>query len=71
MPLHHVVCESGEKPHFMFFSTTAMAKYMYVTEEGISTEVTVIGNEGVVGILFFLSNGGMINQAIVQVAAEG
>ncbi|HYN54996.1 MAG TPA: Crp/Fnr family transcriptional regulator [Methylotenera sp.] len=71
MPLNHVLCESGEKPTYMFFPTTAIVSLMYVTEEGTSSEVTVVGNDGAVGISLFLSNSPMINQAVVQTAGEG
>ncbi|MEO6118009.1 MAG: Crp/Fnr family transcriptional regulator [Methylotenera sp.] len=71
MPLNHVICESGDKPSYMFFPTTAIVSLMYVTEEGSSSEVAVVGNDGAVGISLFLSNSPMINQAVVQVAGEG
>ncbi len=71
LPLNHVICESGAKPKYMFFPTTAIVSFIYMTEDGNSSEVITVGNEGAVGMSLLLSNSPMINQAVVETAGEG
>ena len=71
MPLNHMICEAGRKPTYMFFPTTAIASLMYTTEDGASSEVAVIGNDGVVGISLFLTDSHSLNNAVIQCAGEG
>ncbi len=43
-----VLCESGTK--YLYFPTTAIVSLLYVTRSGASSEIAVIGNDGVVGL---------------------
>ncbi|MDI1310501.1 MAG: Crp/Fnr family transcriptional regulator [Methylotenera sp.] len=71
LPIGHVICESGGRPKNMFFPTTAIVSFMYMNEDGKSSEVLTVGQEGVVGVSLFLSNRSMINQAVVETAGQG
>ena len=71
MPLGQVLCVSGRAHDHAYFPTTAIVSLMYVTSTGASTETTVVGNEGVVGISLFLRGSTTLGQAVVQTAGHG
>lgn len=68
---NQVLCESGKTPLYMYFPTTAIASLLYITESGDSSEVVVVGNDGVVGISLFFSGSNLPYQALVQTAGKG
>lgn len=69
--VNQVLCESGKTPAYMYFPTTAIVSLLYMTENGASSEVAVVGNDGVVGISLVLSGSNSPNQALVQSAGKG
>jgi len=69
--MNQVLCEYGKTPAYMYFPTTAIVSLLYMTESGSSSEVAVIGNDGVVGISLVLSGSNSPNQALVQTAGKG
>ena len=68
---NQVLCESGKTPAYMYFPTTAIVSLLYMTESGSSSEVAVVGNDGVVGISLVLSGGNSTSHALVQTAGRG
>ncbi len=71
LPLGHALYESGDRLSHVYFPTTAIVSLLYVMENGASAEITVVGNEGVVGIALFMSGETMPNRAVVQSAGQG
>ncbi|MHB8236309.1 MAG: Crp/Fnr family transcriptional regulator [Acidithiobacillus ferrivorans] len=71
MPLGMVLHEPGRTPTHAYFPTTSIVSLLYLTEDGGSAEVAVIGNEGVAGIPLFLGGESTINQAVVHSAGYG
>ncbi len=69
--LNQVLCESGKTPSYMYFPTTAIISLLYMTQNGGSSEVAVVGNDGMVGISLLLSGSNSPNQALVQSAGKG
>ncbi len=69
--LNEVLYESGKTPAYMYFPTTAIISLLYMTLSGASSEVAVIGNDGVVGLSLLLSGSNTPNQALVQTAGKG
>ncbi len=69
--LNQVLYESGKVPAYMYFPTTAIVSLLYMTQNGDSSEVAVVGNDGVVGISLVLSGSDTPNQALVQSAGKG
>ena len=49
LTLGKVLCEPGEHLTHVMFPTTAIVSMMYLTDNGNSAEIAVIGNEGMVG----------------------
>lgn len=65
MSCGEIIHESGSPLGHLYFPTTAIASLLYVMEDGASTEITGIGNEGVVGIAVFMGGMTMPDRAIV------
>ncbi|MBN9389836.1 MAG: Crp/Fnr family transcriptional regulator [Chloroflexi bacterium] len=66
LPLGKFLYQPGIKPDYVYFPTTAVVSILYTAEEGVSTGVGIIGNEGMVGLSLFLGGPGPTCQALVQ-----
>jgi CRP-like cAMP-binding protein len=71
LPLGMVLYESGQTQHYVYFPTTAIVSLLYVTEDGASAEIAVVGNEGIVGTSLFMGDGSSPSRAVVQSAGAG
>ena len=71
LPLGKILYESGHVFTNVYFPTTAIVSLLYVLENGASTEIAVVGNEGVVGIALFMGGESTPSRAVVQSAGEG
>lgn len=54
----------------VYFPTTAIVSLLYVMEDGATTEIAVVGHEGVVGVSLFMGERAMCS-AVVQSAGYG
>jgi CRP-like cAMP-binding protein len=71
LPLGWAVYESGDPQGHVYFPTDAIVSLMYVLADGGSTELGVVGNDGVVGISLFMGGETTPSRAVVQSAGEG
>ena len=71
LPLGMVVFESGSKLRHLYFPSSGIVSLLYAMENGASTEIAVIGNEGAVGIALFMGGGSTPSRAVVQSAGKG
>jgi len=71
LPLGHVLYEPGGAIASMVFPTTAIVSMLYVTENGASAEIAVVGHEGLVGIPIFMGGETSPGRAVVQSAGKG
>lgn len=71
LPVGKVLCESTSVTPFVYFPTTAIVSLMMTTIEGGTSEIAVIGNEGVVGVSMIMGGATMPSQAVVQTAGRG
>lgn len=71
LPLGKVLYESGASPSHVHFPTTAIVSLLYVTENGSSAEIAVVGNEGTVGVALFMGGNTTPSRAVVQSAGQG
>lgn len=69
--LGQVLCESGGTPAYAYFPTTAIVSLLYMTQDGASAEIAVVGNDGVVGVSLFMGGNATPSQAVVQSAGQG
>jgi CRP-like cAMP-binding protein len=71
MPLGWAVYESGGPQGYIYFPTDAIVSLLYVLEDGDSTELGVVGNDGLVGISLFMGGETTPSRAVVQSAGHG
>jgi CRP-like cAMP-binding protein len=71
MPLGKVIYESGEQLYSVYFPTTAIVSLQYVLENGASSEIAGVGNEGILGFSLFMGGNSTPNLATVQTAGYG
>ena len=65
-----VLSESGRTPAYVYFPTTAIVSLLYRTLEGDSSEIAVVGKDGVVGISLIMGGNSMPSEAVVQNAGQ-
>lgn len=70
LPLGSVVFESGQNLSYVYFPTDSIVSLLYVMKNGSSAEISVVGNEGVVGIAVFMGGQSTPNRAITQSAGS-
>jgi CRP-like cAMP-binding protein len=70
MPLGKVLYESGDALRHVYFPTDSIISLLYVMESGASAEISVVGNEGLVGIALFMGGESTTGRAIVQSAGN-
>jgi CRP-like cAMP-binding protein len=68
LPLGEVLYESGDVSNHVYFPTDSIVSLLYVMEDGSSAEISVVGNEGVIGISVFMGGESTPSRAIVQSA---
>ncbi len=71
LELGSVLYESGSQQGYVYFPTSGIVSLLYVTEEGASTEISVVGREGMLGVSLFMSGGVTSGRAVVQSAGCG
>jgi CRP-like cAMP-binding protein len=71
LPLGLVIYESGSTLRHLYFPASGIVSLLYAMENGASTEIAVIGNEGVVGIALFMGGESTPSRAVVQSAGDG
>jgi CRP-like cAMP-binding protein len=70
MPLGKVLYESGDLLHHVYFPTDSIVSLLYVLADGASAEISVVGNEGLIGIALFMGGETTPSRAIVQSAGH-
>jgi CRP-like cAMP-binding protein len=68
LPLATVLYESGDTLRHIYFPTDSIVSLLYVLRNGSSTEISVVGNDGVIGVALFMGGETTTNRAIVQSA---
>jgi CRP-like cAMP-binding protein len=70
MPYGKVLYESGDTMRYVYFPINSIVSLLYVMENGASAEVSVVGNEGFVGMALLMGGDSTPSQAIVQSAGH-
>ncbi len=68
MALGKVLYESGDALRYVYFPTDCIVSLLYVLQDGASAEISVVGNEGLIGIALFMGGETTPSRAIVQSA---
>jgi CRP-like cAMP-binding protein len=70
LSLGQVLYESGDPLLHVYFPVDSIVSLLYVMENGASAEISVVGNEGLVGIALFMGGDTTPSRAIVQSAGH-
>lgn len=65
-----VLCEFGATPTHVYFPTTSILSLLHFTQAGDTSEIAVVGNEGLVGISLFTDSGLTSEHTTVQTPGE-
>lgn len=65
-----VISESGDVMKHVYFPIDSIVSLVYDTREGNSTEISLVGNEGFVGIALFMGGDSTPSRAVVQSAGN-
>jgi len=68
LPLGKVIYEAGDDLQWVYFPTDSIVSLLYVMENGSSAEISVVGNDGIVGIAVFMGGVSTPSRAVVQSA---
>jgi CRP-like cAMP-binding protein len=68
LPLGRVLYESGDLLRDVYFPVDCIVSLLYVMENGASAEISIVGNEGLLGISLFMGGETTPSRAIVQSA---
>lgn len=64
--LGEVLCEPDDIAGHVWFPADAIVSLLYVIEEGASTDIALVGNDGMVGAAFVTGGDAMPYRAVVQ-----
>jgi len=70
LPLGMVLYEPGDTLRHIYFPTDSIVSLLYVLEDGASAEISIVGNEGVIGVALFMGGETTTNRALVQSAGS-
>ena len=70
LSLGQVIYESGDDLNYVYFPTDSIVSLLYVMENGASAEISIVGNDGVVGVSVFMGGVSTVSRAVVQSAGS-
>lgn len=70
LPLGEVLQQSGKTTRYAYFPISSIVSLVYVLDSGRSAEISLVGNDGMVGIALFLGGQTAIGKGLVQVAGN-
>lgn len=70
MPYGKVLYDSGDTMRYVYFPINSIVSLLYVMENGASAEISVVGNEGFIGMALLMGGDSTPSQAIVQSAGH-
>lgn len=68
LPLRALLYESRQPMRHVYFPTDSIVSLQYMMENGASTAISVVGNEGLLGITLFMGGESTPNRSLVQSA---
>jgi CRP-like cAMP-binding protein len=66
MPLDWTLSESGDHVNFLHFPISGIVSLIYALEDGSSSEIALVGDEGMVGISIYMGGDSMPSATEVQ-----
>jgi CRP-like cAMP-binding protein len=68
--LGDVVHEAGSRIEYVYFPTTCVVSSLYTTEDGATAEMSLAGNDGIVGVSSFLGGNSSPHRSVAVVGGE-
>ena len=68
LPLGTVLYEPGHVLRYVYFPIDSIVSLLYVMENGLSAEISLVGNEGIIGVAVFMGGESTPSRALVQSA---
>jgi CRP-like cAMP-binding protein len=65
-PAGKILCETGAPLDFAYFPIDSIISQLHVADDGASTEVATVGNEGMVGLTLVMGSDVSANRIVVQ-----
>lgn len=66
LPIGAILYEAGDARHHVYFPIDCIVSLMQDTKNGASAEISMVGNEGIIGIATFMGGEGSPWRAVVQ-----
>jgi CRP-like cAMP-binding protein len=66
MPLGWTISEAGDHVKYLHFPTSGIISLIYNLENGSSSEIAIVGNEGMIGISIYMGGDSMPSSTEVQ-----
>jgi len=70
MPLGWTMAESGDHVKFLHFPVSGIVSLIYALEDGSSSEIALVGNEGLIGISIYMGGESLPSSTEVQSAGQ-
>ncbi|MCG2594381.1 Crp/Fnr family transcriptional regulator [Ramlibacter sp. XY19] len=70
LPLRALMYEGGRPMRHVYFPTDSIISMQYLMENGASTAISVVGNEGLLGITLYMGGESTPSRSIVQSAGH-
>lgn len=70
MPRGWTMSESGDHVNYLHFLTSGIVSLIYALEDGSSSEIALVGNEGMVGISIYMGGESLPSSTEVQSAGQ-
>lgn len=70
LSLGSVLYESGETIRHVYFPIDCIVSLLYVMENGDSAEISLVGNDGLIGVALFMGGSSTPSRAVVQSAGQ-
>jgi CRP-like cAMP-binding protein len=64
------IFEPGERINYCYFPTNSVISLLYTMQDGLTAEMGLVGNEGVLGIAAFLGGESSCSRALVAVTGD-
>jgi CRP-like cAMP-binding protein len=65
-PAGKILCETAARLDFAYFPIDSIISQLHVADDGASTEVATVGNEGMVGLTLMMGSNASANRIVVQ-----
>jgi CRP-like cAMP-binding protein len=66
LPLGWIISESGDHVKYLHFPTSGIVSLIYDLEDGSSSEIAIVGNEGMIGISIYMGGESMPSSTEIQ-----